>query len=121
MSTERLPGLAIRRGLVGRCPNCGGGRMFDGYLSVVPECPACGDPLGRYRAADGPAFFTMCIVGLMLIPIIGFGFAIWRPDPVVLLLWTGGIVLVLSFVVLRLVKGAFVALLWSRRAVDRGA
>jgi uncharacterized protein (DUF983 family) len=37
--------------------------MFDGYLAVVPRCPACGEPLGDYRAADGPAFFTISIVG----------------------------------------------------------
>ena len=65
---------AMRRGFLGRCPHCGEGKLFNGYLTVVEKCASCGDPLGLYRAADGPAFFTMSIVGLLLIPILGLGF-----------------------------------------------
>ena len=34
---------------------------------MVEACDHCGAPLGRYPAADGPAFFTMTIVMLLLI------------------------------------------------------
>ena len=110
---------AMRRGLVGRCPNCGEGRLFAGYLTVVEKCSVCGDPLGRYRAADGPAFFTMSIIGLLLIPVLGFGFVAFRSDPLTLALVVTVCIGALTLIVLRLVKGAFIGHLWAERAVDR--
>lgn len=112
---------AVRRGLLGRCPRCGQGRLFAGYLRVVPECAACGEPLGLYRAADGPAFFTISIVGLLLVPILGWSFVALRPDPLTLALIVTASVTVLTLVVLRLVKGAFVGHLWAVRAGDERA
>ena len=112
---------AMRRGLAGRCPNCGKGRLFAGYLTVVETCAVCGDPLGRYRAADGPAFFTMSIIGLLLIPVLGFGFVAFRSDPLTLALVVTVSIGALTLIVLRLVKGAFIGHLWAERAIDRGA
>lgn len=114
-------GGAVWRGALGRCPNCGEGRIFEGYLHVAPTCNVCHEPLGEYRAADGPAFFTISIVGLLLVPILGFGFVLFRPDPVVLLGAVLVLVTVLTLVVLRLVKGAFIGFLWASGDRDRGA
>src|SRR5581483_8883320 len=47
---------ALGRGLMGRCPSCGKGRIFDGFLRVVPECAHCGAPLGLARADDAPPY-----------------------------------------------------------------
>jgi uncharacterized protein (DUF983 family) len=121
MGEHRESGIAMRRGLLGRCPKCGEGAMFDGYLTLSPRCGACGEPLGEYRAADGPAFFTICIVGLLLIPILGFGFVVFRPEPLTLLLVVSLIVALLTLVILRLVKGAFVGYLWSQHERDPGS
>lgn len=118
---ERSNREAMRRGLLGRCPRCGEGRLFAGYLRVVPRCEACGEPLGLYRAADGPAFFAMSIVGLLLIPVLGFGFAAFRSDPLTLALVVTACMGLLTLVVLRLVKGAFVGHLWAVKEIDRGA
>lgn len=95
--------------------------MFDGYLTIKPRCGACGEPLGEYRAADGPAFFTICIVGLLLIPILGFAFVAFRPEPLTLLVTVSIAVAVLTLVLLRLVKGVFVGYLWSQHERDPGA
>ncbi len=111
----------MQRGLLGRCPHCGEGKLFVGYLTVVQKCSVCGDPLGLYRAADGPAFFTMSIIGLLLIPVLGFGFVLFRSDPLTLALVVTACILVLTLVVLRLVKGAFIGHLWAQREIDRGA
>jgi uncharacterized protein (DUF983 family) len=64
MREIRNVGAAVRRGFVGHCPRCGEGRLFDGYLALSVRCERCGEPLAEYRAADGPAFFTMTIVSL---------------------------------------------------------
>lgn len=112
---------AIRRGLLCRCPHCGNGKLFDGYLAVVQKCSSCGEPLSLYRAADAPAFITMSIIGLLLIPVLGFGFTAFRADPMTLALVVTAIIGALTLVVLRLVKGAFVGFLWAQREIDRGA
>ena len=117
----RETGPAIWRGTLGRCPNCGQGRLFAGFLRIMPECPSCGEPLGRYRAADGPAFITISVVGLLLIPILGWSFVALRPDPLTLALILTVSVTVLTLAVLRLVKGAWVGYLWSMHEMDRGA
>ena len=64
-----LPPLptALARGFLGRCPGCGQTRMFQGYLRVVPECANCGAPLGLARADDAPPYFTIAIVGHIVI------------------------------------------------------
>jgi uncharacterized protein (DUF983 family) len=112
---------AMRRGIFCRCPRCGEGKLFDGYLKVVQNCSSCGEPLGLYRAADGPAFITMSIIGLLLIPVLGFGFIAFRADPLTLALVVTALIGALTLVVLRLVKGAFVGHLWAQKEIDRGA
>ena len=64
------PGVAtaIGRGLLGRCPSCGKSHMFNGYLRVVDECRDCGAPLGLARADDAPPYFTILIVGHIVVP-----------------------------------------------------
>ena len=54
------------------CPRCGDGHLFRGFLALKPSCEACGLDYGRFDAADGPAFFVMSIVGLVVV-----GIALW--------------------------------------------
>lgn len=112
---------SMRRGLMNSCPNCGKGRIFAGYLTVVRECSECGEPLGEYRAADGPAFFTICIVGLLLVPLLGFTYVVFEPEPVTLILIVTGISVVLTLVLLRYVKGTYIGYLWAHHERDPGA
>jgi uncharacterized protein (DUF983 family) len=121
MAEVRNTGQAVRRGLGGRCPRCGEGPLFAGYLDVSQACGNCGEPLASYRAADGPAFFTMTIVGLLLVPMLGIGFVAFRPEPVVLLAWVTVIAGLLTLVLLRFVKGAIVGYLWAQDERDPGA
>ncbi len=83
--------------------------------------PGAAEALGRYPAADGPAFFTLTIMLLLLIPLIGFTWVLFRPSPVMLLLITGGITTVVTLILLRFVKGAFIGYLWAKNEQDRGA
>ena len=54
-------------GLRSRCPNCGRGPLFAGFLKVVPECASCGWPLGQSDSGDGPAVFVIMIVGFVVV------------------------------------------------------
>ena len=67
-----MPSLAtaIGRGLRGHCPACGKGRIFTGFLKVAAVCEECGAPLGLARADDAPPYFTILVVGHIVIPLL---------------------------------------------------
>ena len=112
---------AIRRGFLGRCPNCGRGRLFSGFLRITAECAVCSEPLSLYRTADGPAFATVTIIGFLLIPILGFSYVRFRPDPLHLALAVAAAVTVLTLGILRISKGMFVGYLWATDEIDKGS
>ncbi len=112
---------ALRHGLLCRCPACGKAPLFDGYLTVKARCPACGTDLHEYRAADAPAFFTMTIVGLILIPVIAWYFVALRPDPLTMAVVLSIGMTALTLLLLRPTKGAVIGFLWSQKERDRGA
>ncbi|MGH7043295.1 MAG: DUF983 domain-containing protein [Acetobacteraceae bacterium] len=61
---------ALLRGVTGRCPVCGRGHAFNGYLAVAPECRACGALLGDALVDDAPPYFTVVLVALLVVPLI---------------------------------------------------
>jgi uncharacterized protein (DUF983 family) len=54
-------------GLGGRCPRCGRGRMFSGFLTVAPTCALCGLDFSFADAGDGPAVFVTLIGGFVVL------------------------------------------------------
>ena len=63
---DLLVGDAVKAGLKGRCPHCGQGRLFQGFLKVVPACETCGYDLARVETGDGAATFIMQIAGFVV-------------------------------------------------------
>ena len=104
---------AAKRGMRGRCPACGEGRLFRAYLKVADTCPACGEEFHHHRADDFPAYIVIVIVGHIVVPLMlaletRFAPAYW----VHLALWPAMIV-ALSLALLPPVKGCIVALQWA--------
>ena len=54
-------------GLLGRCPQCGKGKMFRGLLTLAPSCDACGLNYSFADSGDGPAIFVMTIAGFIIV------------------------------------------------------
>jgi len=110
----RDPGLAVWRGFLGRCPNCGKGAMFRAYLAVNPRCPVCGEDSSRQRADDAPIYLTLLIV----CHVVGAGVLLSDNSgtPVILtvMLWMS-VTAVLSLLILPRMKGAVVGLQWALR------
>ena len=97
---------------------CGRGHLFDGYLALRPACERCGLDYSFADSADGPAFFVMSIVGILIV-----GLALWvefayePPLWVHLSLWLPlSVVLCLGMV--RPLKGMMIALQYSHRAEE---
>ncbi len=104
-------GLALKRGLRCTCPACGETRLFSSYLKVVPECTACGAPLGQVRADDAPPYFTIVLVGHIVVPLMLFVEKTWSPS-----LWLQAalwlpLTLGLTLAFLQPIKGATVGLM----------
>ena len=66
------PVPALRAGLLCRCPKCGRGPLYSGYLQVADQCGACGFELRKHDTGDGPAVFVVLIVGAVIVAL-----AIW--------------------------------------------
>jgi uncharacterized protein (DUF983 family) len=101
-------GTAVLRGLRNRCPACGEGQVFQGYLRVVPRCASCAAPLGALRADDAPPYFTIFIVGKLLLPLALLVEKAWMPPMWLhMVLWLP-LFAILCTLALRPIKGAVV-------------
>jgi uncharacterized protein (DUF983 family) len=66
---------AMRRGLRLRCPRCGEGALLQRYIKVVSPCPACGEDNSRHRVDDAAPYFTILLVGhLVIAPMLAIQF-----------------------------------------------
>lgn len=106
---------AILRGLRRKCPSCGEGNLFDGYLKVADKCEVCHEEFHHHRADDGPAYLTILVVGHLLAILIHFTWTTFRPEPMVMIAIFTTFCVGLSLFLLPRLKGFVVAIQWSRR------
>ncbi len=110
------PPLPIARGLMGRCPRCGDGHLFQGFLTVRPACERCGLDYSFADAGDGPAVFVILIGGAIVVfaalmtevvyqPPYWLHAALWLP-----------LILIVTLLPLRMVKGLLIALQYHHKA-----
>ncbi len=57
----------ISAGVRGRCPRCGRGPLFNGYLGTAKSCSSCDLDYSFADAGDGPAVFIILIVGFIVV------------------------------------------------------
>jgi uncharacterized protein (DUF983 family) len=105
-------------GLLGRCPNCGEGALFTGFLKVTPRCAKCGFDLARADSGDGPAVFVIFIAGFVSAFGILFTEIAYRPP-----LWVHFVIwlpvaAVLSLGLLRPLKGLMIAAQFANKASE---
>jgi len=112
---ERPVGPAIAHGLRGRCPACGEGRMFARFLKPASACPHCGLALDGHQADDFPAYIVILLLGHILVPLmIEVNSALAIPLGWQALIWPG-LAIILALAMIQPVKGAVIAVQWSRR------
>jgi uncharacterized protein (DUF983 family) len=115
-SQPHPPVSPVWAGLAGRCPRCGKGRLFQGFLALRPACESCGLDFAFADSGDGPAFFVMSIVGFI---VVGGALAVeilFKPPYWVhAALWLP-LALAIPLLLLRPFKGVLVALQYHHRA-----
>ena len=105
-------------GLRGRCPNCGGGALFSGFLTVAPRCAACGYDLSAADSGDGPAVFVILIAGFAVaFAALITEFTIHPPMWVHLIVWLP-LTAAACLGLLRPLKGAMLAAQFMNKASE---
>ncbi|GLQ10793.1 membrane protein [Devosia yakushimensis] len=106
----------FKAGLLCRCPRCGQGKLFKGYLKVAPVCSACGLDLAFADSGDGPAIFVIFLVAPLIVALALVVGAMFNPPPYVhLILWIPA-TLILSLALLPPFKATMVALQYRHDA-----
>lgn len=112
-------GTAIRRGLKRRCPSCGQGHAFAGYLKTAEHCDRCGTQLGHIRADDFPPYLTIFLVGHIVVPLLLIVEQTYQwPVERHMLVWPA-LTLVLALAILPILKGGVLGLMWSMGMTGR--
>lgn len=106
----------VATGLAGRCPRCGEGALFSGFLRPASSCESCGLDLSASDSGDGPAIFIIFIVGFI---VVGLALVIevsFHPSMIIhLALWIP-LTIILSIALLRPFKGVMIALQYHHDA-----
>ena len=112
------PPNPILAGLAGRCPRCGKGKMFSGFISLKPACETCGLDYSFVDAGDGPAVFVILIAGFIVVgaalivetlyqPPFWLHAAMWLP-----------LILITTLLPLRSMKALLIALQFHHKAEE---
>ena len=110
----------ISAGLSCKCPRCGRGALFDGFLSLAESCSVCGLDLRKADSADGPAVFVIFILGFLMVPLaLLFEATVEPPLWLHVVIWPP-LILGGSLALLRPMKGVMIALQYHHKASDSG-
>jgi uncharacterized protein (DUF983 family) len=109
---------SVLRGLACRCPRCGEGKLYAGFLTLRPACDACGLDYAFIDAGDGPAIFIIMIAGFI---VVGSALAVeikyQPPFWVHAALW-GPLILATTLLPLRAMKSLLIALQYHHKAAE---
>jgi len=118
MDDHYPPQPPVSTGVAGRCPRCGQGKLFDGFLSIAPNCRSCGLDFKFADAGDGPAVFVTLLAGFFVL-----GAALWVELKYEPPMWVHVVIfmpltLIVCLAMLRPLKGVMVALQYRNRAEE---
>jgi uncharacterized protein (DUF983 family) len=112
-----LPSL-FSVGVKGRCPRCGEGALFKGFLTLEQRCDACGLDYGFAESGDGPAAFIMMIGGALVLGSALIVDAYYEPPLMVLAAIFLPLMLIVSLGLMRPAKGLLIASQYRNKAAQ---
>ena len=108
----------LKAGILGRCPRCAEGALFDGFLGIAKRCQRCGLDYGAVDTGDGPAVFIILIVGFIVVAGALFLELAYQPPYWVHAVTWLPITLILVLGLLRPFKATLVALQFKNNAAE---
>ncbi|MGL4727389.1 MAG: DUF983 domain-containing protein [Bosea sp. (in: a-proteobacteria)] len=114
-ASERDWRVAVGRGIRCRCPACGEGKLYNGFLKPVAACEACGEDLSHQRADDMPPYIVITIVGHIVVGgmLLAERFGEWSMATH-MMVWIS-LTIILAIGLLQPVKGGVIGLQWALR------
>lgn len=118
MTDQSQTGLPIAKGLAGRCPRCGEGKLFRGFLTLRERCESCGLDFAFADSGDGPAVFVIFFSGFIVVgAALIVEFLYHPPYWLHALLWAP-LILITTLGPLRPLKGLLIALQFHHKAEE---
>ncbi len=105
-------------GLSGRCPRCGEGKLFRGFITVADECGHCGMKYSFADSGDGPAVFVTLLGGFVLLGLALFVQMTYEPPVWLLMAIFFPLTLIICIGMLRPLKGLLIALQYTNKAQE---
>ena len=109
--------LGLRRGVARKCPACGRGQLFSGYLAVVPTCSTCGNDQEQYPSDDFAPYVTIFLVLHLMVPLLILVDRSWQVSVGIEMAVAIPIFLVATLLLLPFAKGAVIGFAWARGVV----
>jgi uncharacterized protein (DUF983 family) len=121
MTGAGYPSVSIlKAGIRCRCPRCGQGKLYSGFLQVAADCTVCGLPLRENDSGDGPAVFIIFIMGFVVVGgALALELAAGPPMWLHMLIWIP-IIVIGSAALLRPFKAAFIAIQFKHKVDGYG-
>ena len=113
--------LGLRRGIRRKCPACGQGALFQGYLAVLPCCPACNNNNEQYPSDDFAPYITMFLILHLMVPIVFVADRTWDISVAFEMALALPPFLVATLLLLPFVKGAVIGFAWALGVTRSGA
>lgn len=101
-----------------KCPRCGQGKLFDGFLKLRASCEVCGLDYAKADSGDGPAVFVIFIVGFIAVALAFVTRYVWYAPMAVALIVSIGFTVISILLLLRPFKATLVALQYSNKAAE---
>ncbi len=105
-------------GLGGKCPRCGKGALFQGFLGIRENCDVCTLDYAKADAGDGPAVFVIFIVGFLAVAVAFVARFVWYAPIWLAFLISAGVAAAAIIGLLRPLKATLIALQYANKAAE---
>ena len=120
MTAPVYPAVSLFKVALGcRCPRCGGGRLFSGFLEVAERCESCSLDLRAQDSGDGPAVFVVFILGFVIVGLAILVEVVFMPPYWVHVVLWPPVVIGLSLLLLRPLKAALIGSQFKHNILDQ--
>jgi len=108
----------IATGLSGKCPRCGQGALFEGFLRLRKNCEVCGLDFTKADSGDGPAVFVIFIAGFLAVAVAFIARFVWYAPIWAAFLISSVFAIVIILALLRPLKAITIALQYATKAAE---
>jgi len=116
--TDHPPISPMAAGLAGKCPRCGQGALFEGFLGIRQNCESCELDFSKADSGDGPAVFVIFIAGFLAVAVAFIARFVWYAPIWAAFLISSVFAIIIILALLRPLKAIMIALQYANNAAE---